>query len=201
MGLVEDEFHAVPEFLEDGGGFDEDSFTVLEEPWGVLLRDREGDAGDLGHRLRLHAGPLEDEPVILLGDLAHGYAEVAAPHRFVRDEFEIPDQRLKLQRLGKDLDWPDLHAEGEDLVAHMRRGDEEAGVVFVGLGDDFVGSGYRGGEYCVVLFLLPDIYKDSVAGLHPVHEVFVPLWYSPYVLFFEDLPVVPVGGGDPVGHD
>ncbi len=200
MGLVEDEFHAAPEFFEDGGGLDEDGLFVLEEPWDVFLRDREGDAGDLGHRLCLHSGPLEDELIVLLGDLAHGDAEVAAPHRLVRDEFEIPDQRLELQRFGKDCHRPDLHAEGEDLVAHLRRGDEEAGVVFVGLGYDFVGSGYCGGENCVVLFLLPDVYEDGVAGLHPVQEIFVPLGYSPDVLLFEDLVVVPVGGGDPVGH-
>ena len=160
----------------------------------------EGDAGDPGHRSGLRSGPLEDEPVVLLGDLTHGYAEVTAPHRLARDEFEIPDQRLELKGFGKDLDWPDLHAEGEDLVAHLRRGDEEAGVVLVGLGDDFVGSGYCGGEECIVLFLLPDIYKDSVAGLHSVHEGSVPLWNSPDVLRIEDPGVVPVGGGDPVGH-
>ena len=53
--------------------------------------------------------------VILLRDLAHGYAEVTAPHRFVRDEFEIPDQRLEFEGFGEDRDRPDLHPEGEDL--------------------------------------------------------------------------------------
>ena len=64
----------------------------------------------------------------------------------------------------------------------------------------FFGSGYRGGEDGVVLLLLPNIYKDSVAGLHPVHEGFVPLGYSPDVLRIENLLVVAVRGGDPVGH-
>ncbi len=200
MGLVEDEFHTWLEFFEDGGGLDEDGLFVPEEPGHEVFRDREGDAGDLGHRLRLHSGPLEDEPVVVLRDLAHGDAEVTAPHRLVRDESEIPDQRLELKGFGKDLDWPDLHAVGEDLVAHLRRGDEEAGVVFVGIGDDFIGAGYRGGEDGVVLFLLPDIYKDGVAGLHPLHEGFVPPGNSPDVLRIEDPGVVPVGGGDPVGH-
>ena len=81
--------------------------------------------------------------VVLRRDLAHGYPEVAAPHLFVLDECEVWDQRLELQRLGKDCHRPDLHAEGEDLVAHLRRGGKKAGVVLVGLGDDFVGSRYR----------------------------------------------------------
>ena len=200
VGLVEDEFHAAPEFFEDGGGLDEDGFAVFEEALHVVFGHGEGDAGDLAHFLRPLPGPFEDELIILLRDLAHGYAEVAGPHRFVRDEFEIGDQRLELKGFGEDCHRPDLHAEGEDLVAHLRRGDEEAGVVFVGLGDDLVGAGYRGGEDRVVLFLLPDIYKDGVAGLHPLHEVFVPLGYSPDVLRIEDLLVVAVRGGDPVGH-
>ena len=54
-----------------------------------------------------------------------------------------PDQRLELHGFREDCDRPDLHTEGEDLVAHLRRGDEETGVVYVGLGDDFVGSCYR----------------------------------------------------------
>jgi len=33
-----------------------------------------------------------------------------------------------------------------------------------------------------------------------VHEVSVPLWNSPDVLRIEDLLVVAVRGGDPVGH-
>jgi hypothetical protein len=136
---------------------------------------------------RLHAGPPEDEPVVLRRDLAHGLPEMAGPHRFVRDECEIRDQGFELQRFGKDLDWPGLHAVGEDLVAHLWRGDEEAGVVYVGFGDDFVGAGYRGGE-------------DGVAGLHPVHEGFVALGDSPDVFCIEDLLVVAVGGGEPVGH-
>jgi len=73
-------------------------------------------------------------------------------------------------------------------------------VVFVGLGDNLVGPGYRRGKDRVALFLLPDIHEYRIAGLHPLHEVFVPLGYSPDVLLFEDFPVVPVGGGDPVGH-
>jgi HEAT repeat protein len=64
------------------------------------------------------SGPLEDEPVVLLRDLAHSYAEVAAPHRLVRDECEIGDQRLELKGFEEGRDRPDLHAEGEDLVAH-----------------------------------------------------------------------------------
>jgi len=197
-GLVEDEFHAAPEFFEDGGGFDEDGFAVPEEPGHEVFRDGEGDAGDIRHQL--HPCPSEDEPVVLLEDLTHGLAEVAAPHRLVRDEFEIPDQRLEPKRFGKDLDWSDLHAAGENFVAHMRRGDEEGGVVLVGFGDDFVGAGYGGGEDGVALFLLPDVNKYGVAGLHPLHEGFVPAWYSPDMLLIEDLLVGAVGGGDPVGH-
>ncbi|KAF5030026.1 hypothetical protein DSECCO2_642420 [anaerobic digester metagenome] len=73
-------------------------------------------------------------------------------------------------------------------------------MVYVGLGDDLVGAGYRGGEDRVVLFLLPDVDEDGVAGLHPLHEGFVSFGYSPDVRLFEDLPIIPVGGGDPVGH-
>jgi len=91
----------------------------------------------------LHSGPPEDEVVVLCRDLAHGLPEVAAPHRFVRDECKILDQGLELKGFGEDCDRFDLHAEGEDLVAHLRRGGKEAGVVLVGFGDDFVGSGYR----------------------------------------------------------
>ena len=81
--------------------------------------------------------------VVLLGDLAHGLPEMAGPHLFVRDECEVGDQGLELKGFGEDRNRFDLHAEGEDLVAHLRRGGKEAGVVFVGFGDDFVGSGYR----------------------------------------------------------
>jgi len=52
-GLVEDEFHAAPEFFEDGGGFDEDGFSFGEEPGHEGFGDREGDAGDVGHDLVL----------------------------------------------------------------------------------------------------------------------------------------------------
>ena len=147
-----------------------------------------------------YAGQLEDGTVVLLGDLAHGLAEVAAPHRLVRYEREILDQRLELKRLSKDRHRPDLHAVGEDPVAHMRRGDEEVGVVLVGLGDDFVGAGYGGGEDGVALQLPPDVHEDGVAGLHPLHEGSVSTGHSPDLLLIEDLLVDAVGGGDPVGH-
>ena len=91
----------------------------------------------------LLSGPPEDEVVVLCRDLAHGLPEMAAPHLLVRDECKIRDQGLELKGFGEDCDRFDLHAEGEDLVAHMLRGGKDAGVVFVGFGDDFVGSGYR----------------------------------------------------------
>ncbi len=148
----------------------------------------------------LHPRPPEDEPVVFLGDLAHGLAEVAGPHRLVRYEREILDQGFELERPGKDRHRPDLHPVGEDLVAHMRRGDEEAGVILVGLGGDFIGAGDCGGEDSFALFFLPDIDEDGVAGLHPVHEGPVPAGDSPDMLLIEDLRVLAVRGGDPVGH-
>ncbi|KAF5030424.1 hypothetical protein DSECCO2_638230 [anaerobic digester metagenome] len=148
----------------------------------------------------LHPRPPEDEPVVLVGDLASGPAEVAGPHRLVRDEVEIPDQRLELKGFDKDRHRSDLHPAGKDFVAHMRRGDEEAGVVLVGLGDDFVGAGDRRGEDGVALFFLPDVHEDGVAGLHPVHEGPAPAGDSPDLVLNEGFSVPAVRGGDPVGH-
>ena len=102
--LVEDDFHAGFEFLEDGGRLDEDGFSFCKEALHVMFGHGERDAGDLGHRSGLLSGPLEDELVVLLRDLPHGVAEVAAPHRLVRDECEIPDQRLELKGFRKDAD-------------------------------------------------------------------------------------------------
>ena len=125
-------------------------------------------------------GPLEDEVVVLRRDLAHGYPEVAAPHLFVLDECEVWDQRLELQRLGKDCHRPDLHAEGEDLVAHLRRGGK-GGSGPRRLGDDFMAPVIAEGR--MVSSSSPaGQYEDGIAGLHPVDEVFVPPGYSPDVL-------------------
>jgi len=53
LRLVEDQRHAPPEFLEGRGRFDEDGFPLVEEAPHVAFRDRESDAGDLGHTLVL----------------------------------------------------------------------------------------------------------------------------------------------------
>ncbi|KAF5030426.1 hypothetical protein DSECCO2_638250 [anaerobic digester metagenome] len=73
-------------------------------------------------------------------------------------------------------------------------------MVLVGLGDDLVGAGDRGGEDGVALFFLPDVDEYGIAGLHPVHEGSVSLGDSPDVHRIEDLCVLAVRGGDPVGH-
>ncbi len=68
----------------------------------------------------------------------------------------------------------------------MRRGDKEAGVALVGLGDDFIGAGDRGGEDGIALQLPPGVDEDSVVGLHPVQEGSVPAGYSRNMLLIED---------------
>ncbi len=73
----------------------------------------------------LLSGLPEDEVVVLRRDLAHGLPEMAGPHCFVRDECEVGDQGLELKGFGEDRNRFDLHAEGEDLAAHMLRGDED----------------------------------------------------------------------------
>ncbi len=160
-----------------------------------------------GEGVVMFSSPLaEDQLVVLFRDLPHRHPDMARPHRLVRNKRELRDERLELNWLLEYLDRLQLHPIGEDLIPHPLRRHKERRCILISFRYDLERTGDGRGEdriaftFCRLFLLLGDINEDGVAGLHPFDDRFVPLRDTPDILLPDDLPVVAVGGCEPVFH-